>query len=140
MNRGIKYFFYGGILMILLLQIPQPERSNPPVTGDLQVSTEVQTILRKACYDCHSNETNWPWYSYINPIAWQVSHDVVEGRKHLNFSEWSSYEARKQYHVKGEIVDVLKEDEMPLQIYLIMHGEAELTQHEKQLIYTWADK
>jgi hypothetical protein len=137
-KRGVKYSLFGFLLIVLLIQIPQADRSNPAVTGDLVAAGEVKAILKESCYDCHSNETCWPWYSYVNPVGWLVAHDAKEGREHLNFSEWSTYDARKQYHAKNEIVEVIDAGDMPMPIYLLMHGEAELTQEEKNIIRDWA--
>ena len=74
------------------------DRENPPVTGDIGAPSEVDAILRTSCYDCHSNETVWPWYSYLAPASWLVAEDVEHGREHLNFSEWTSYESGKRIH------------------------------------------
>lgn len=138
MKRSVKFILLGLLLVVILIQIPQAERSNPPVTGDLQASGEVKAILKESCYDCHSNETCWPWYSYVNPVGWLVAHDVDEGRAHLNFSAWTTYDARKQYHAKEEIIEVLDAGEMPLPIYLIMHGEADMTPEKIRVIRNWA--
>lgn len=138
MKRSVKFSLLGLLLVVILMQIPQADRSNPPVTGDLQAPGEVKAILKESCYDCHSNETLWPWYSYVNPVGWLVAGDVEEGRAHLNFSKWTTYDARRQYHAKEEIVEVLDAGEMPLPLYLLMHGEAELTPEEIRVVRNWA--
>jgi hypothetical protein len=138
MKRSVTFTLLGVLLVVVLIQIPQADRSNPPVTGDLQAPGEVKALLKESCYDCHSNETCWPWYSYVNPVGWLVAQDVDEGRAHLNFSEWNSYDARKQYHAKEEIVEVLDAGEMPLPSYLLLHGEAELTPEKIRVIRKWA--
>ena len=84
-----------GVLCIGIQFVPV-QRTNPPITGEIKAPAEVMHILRKACYDCHSNETVWPWYSYIAPISWTVESDVKAGRSDLNFSEWSDYSPMKQ--------------------------------------------
>ncbi|MDT8323940.1 MAG: heme-binding domain-containing protein [Bacteroidota bacterium] len=134
----MKFVLLGLLLIVILIQIPQADRSNPPVTGDLQAPGEVKALLKESCYDCHSNETCWPWYSYVNPVGWLVAQDVDEGRAHLNFSEWNTYDARKQYHAKEEIVEVLDAGEMPLPSYLLLHSEAELTPEKIRVIRNWA--
>ncbi len=138
MKRSVKFTLLGLLLVVILIQIPQADRSNPPVTGDLQAPGDVKAILKESCYDCHSNETCWPWYSYVNPVGWLVAHDAAEGREHLNFSEWATYDARKQYRAKEEIVEVIDAGDMPLPIYLLMHGEAELTPEEIRVVRNWA--
>ena len=138
MKRSVKFSLLGLLLLVILLQIPQADRSNPPVTGDLEAPAEVKAILKESCYDCHSNETCWPWYSYVNPVGWLVARDTHEGREHLNFSSWTSYDGRKQYRVKEEIVEVIDSGEMPMPNYLLKHGEAELTPEEIRIIRNWA--
>ncbi len=78
------------IVVAIGIQFIPTDRSNPPVTHELQASPEVMAILERACYDCHSNETVWPWYSKVAPVSWQISSHVVVGRRHVNFSEWAS--------------------------------------------------
>ena len=139
MKRGVKFSLLGLLLIVVLIQIPQADRSNPAVTGDLSASGEVKAILKESCYDCHSNETCWPWYSYVNPVGWLVAGHTQDGREHLNFSEWSTYDARRQYNAKGEIVEVIDAGDMPMPIYLLMHGGAELTEEEKDIIRAWTN-
>ncbi|MHC4937839.1 MAG: heme-binding domain-containing protein [Planctomycetota bacterium] len=116
-----------GILILLALVaiqfIPVGEgTTNPPVTKAVQWdSPRTEELARRACYDCHSNETSWPWYAHIAPVKWLITHDVHEGREHLNFSEWD----REQDDAK-EAAHEVEEGEMPLQIYTLMHPEARL--------------
>ena len=72
------------------MQLVSFERTNPPVTGEIKAPGDVKPLLERACYDCHSNQTVWPWYSRIAPGSWLMHRDVIEGRKELNFSEWAS--------------------------------------------------
>lgn len=137
MKRGWKYSLLGTLAVFLLMQLPQTDHSNPPATSDLQAPAEVKTVLRQSCYDCHSNQTNWPWYSYVNPAGWLVGHDVHEGREHLNFSEWESYDGRKRYKMKEEILEVIESGEMPMPIYLVLHSDAELTREDMLTLKTW---
>jgi hypothetical protein len=97
-------------------------KHNPDVVQEVQWDSDrTKDLVRRACYDCHSNETHWPWYSYVAPISWLVEHDVHEGREHLNFSEWN----RKQKHA-DEAAHEVEEGEMPLQIYTLLHPGARL--------------
>jgi hypothetical protein len=137
MKRRSKFALLGLLAVVLLMQVPQTDHSNPPTLADLQAPAEVTAVLHQSCYDCHSNQTNWPWYSYVNPVGWLVGRDVHEGREHLNFSEWESLDARKRYHMKAEILEVIESGEMPMSIYLIMHGDAALTQKDKNILETW---
>lgn len=128
----MKYVRYAliaiGVVLILIQLIPI-DRTNPPVTQEIQWnSPETQAIAQRACYDCHSNETAWPWYSYVAPISFRVAEHVEEGRDHLNFSEWD-----RPNEDADEIMEVIKEGEMPLSDYLLLHGEARLTEEEQQI-------
>jgi hypothetical protein len=101
------------LVLLLLIQLWPVERTNPPVSAPLEADPEVVAVLRAACYDCHSNETVWPWYSRVAPLSWQVAHHVEEGREELNFSEWGSYtaETRREFaeeRLDGDQVAVLR--------------------------------
>jgi len=94
--RKLKITFGVLLALFLLLQLWPAGRSNPPVAGELAGPPEVKAILARCCYDCHSNETRWPWYAYVNPVAFFVVHDTDEGRRKLNFSIWESYSSVKR--------------------------------------------
>lgn len=125
-------------VVFVLIQLVRPSMTNPPVTGDVGAPPEVAAVLKKACYDCHSNETVWPWYSQVAPVSWLVAHDVNDGRKHLNFSEWQGYEEGRKLKKLKEIDEEVGEGEMPMAIYLPAHPEAKLTDAEKKLLTDWA--
>lgn len=127
-------------MVLVLIQFVRPEQTNPPVTGDIAAPPEVAKVLRKSCYDCHSNETTWPWYSKVAPVSWLVTRDVNEGRKELNFSEWQSFADKRKDKKFEEIADEVGEGEMPMAIYLPMHPEAKLSDAEKTLLVEWAKK
>src|SRR5690348_6573673 len=76
---------------VLAAQLVRPQRTNPPVVSDVAAPPEIEAVLRRACFDCHSNETAWPWYTAVAPISWVLHRDVLEGRRRLNFSEWGEY-------------------------------------------------
>jgi hypothetical protein len=124
--------------VLILLQLIPVSRQNPPVVTDFKGDPGVRQILRRSCYDCHSNETVWPWYSRIAPVSWLVAGDVNEARGHLNFSEWGRMVTGDQNAMKRRIWKEIELDEMPPGRYLLMHSEARLTEHEKSLINTWA--
>lgn len=135
------------ILLVLLvgfvaLQLIPVDRSNPPVTGDLVAPPEVKAILKASCYDCHSNETHWPWYSYINPMGMLIAHHVEEGRELLNFSEWENWDEDEQYNQKENIYSFCSPEEepetpMPPPDYVILHPGAELTAEEFKILDCW---
>ncbi len=109
------------------IQFIPVDRSNPPVTTEPQWdSAQTRALAERACYDCHSNQTKWTWYSKVAPVSWLVAHDVEEGRSALNFSEWG---AGQEGEEAGE--EVL-EGAMPPWQYLLMHPEASLNEAEKQ--------
>jgi len=138
MRRVKRIIFLLLIITFIGIQFIEVERTNPPVTADINAPTEIKTIFRTSCYDCHSNETVWPWYSKIAPVSWLVSNDVKDGRKHLNFSEWEKLYSEKRAKLKKEIWDEVNKDEMPLNIYTYLHPSAKLEMIQKDMIKKWA--
>jgi hypothetical protein len=126
-------------IIVVGIQFIPVERTNPPVTKEINVPVNVLSILKTSCYDCHSNETTWPWYSYIAPVSFIIAGDVNDGRKHLNFSEWDRYDEKKQSKKLEHIADAVEEGEMPLPKYILMHKEAELDQSKIKIIKNWAN-
>ena len=133
----LKKILIGVAGVLIVIQFIPVDRSNPPVEGEIMESTELKTVLKKSCYDCHSNETVWPWYSYVAPVSWLVADDVHEGRRHLNFSNWQNIEVRKVSKAKQEIWEMVSEGEMPLSKYVLLHPEAKLSEKDKQIIKEW---
>lgn len=103
-------------------------------------SQEVKILLEKACYDCHSNNTEYSWHNNIAPVSYWLANHIDQGKDHLNFSEWDSLSVNKKDHKLEEIVDVLKDGVMPLKVYTWMHEEANLTNSQKESIIEWANK
>lgn len=129
----------------LLMQFVRPARTNP-VTDEsiayrahLQVTPEVEAILKRACLDCHSNETVWPWYSNIAPVSWLVVHDVNEAREHMNLSEWGRYDADKRADLLEEMCEEVEKGSMPLKNYVLAHSEAELSAADIRALCEWSD-
>ena len=89
--------------------------------------------------DCHSNSTNYPWYSEIAPASWYLAQHVNEGKEHLNFSEWAAYNKDQQAHILKDIKEVLNDREMPLKSYLLIHKDAKLTENQYQILYDWVN-
>lgn len=135
-SRKFKYALFLIIFLVVIQLIPVP-KDNPPISSPLQVSAQVDMVLRRSCYDCHSHETSWPWYSRIAPISWLVAWDVIEGRDHLNFSIWGEYPANRQAKLFREIRETVDEGEMPPLQYLPTHPDAGLSEAEKNLIRNW---
>jgi hypothetical protein len=120
------------------MQLYQPPRTNPPVESAMPAPPEVQAILDRACMDCHSHQTRWPWYAYVAPVSWLVSYDTQEAREHLNFSKWGAYSARKQAKKIGEMWEEVEDGEMPLLPYLLLHSEAKLSDADKSTLRAWS--
>jgi hypothetical protein len=131
-------------VIIILIQLYRPERfttaevTNNHITKKLNVPPDVESILKRSCYDCHSNHTVWPWYSSVAPMSWLVADDVTRGRSKINFSEWGKMSASKQEIKLDKICDEITENEMPLKQYLIIHKDAELSQADKDLLCSWS--
>jgi len=126
------------ILILVLIQFAPVERTNPPVEKEITVPGNVMGILHKACYDCHSNLTKWPWYSSIAPVSWLLVSDVQDGREELNFSTWNRYPARKQSAKRKKVWEEVNEGEMPLLPYRLLHPEAKLSAAEKDQLRNWS--
>lgn len=133
----MKKFIAFLVVVIIGIQFIPVERTNPPVVSDIDAPSDVKDILRKACYDCHSNETEWAWYTKIAPSSFLAIQHVNEGREHLNFSEWGNYTSKTE-EIKKEIWEEVREEKMPLWQYRVLHSEAKLTPEEKNLLRNWA--
>lgn len=103
------------------------------------VPDEVQSILKIACYDCHSNTTNYPWYNKIQPIAWWLDRHIINGKRKLNFSEYGNYTAQKKTYKLKEIKEVVEENEMPLKSYSLIHQNAKLSVAQKEILIEWVN-
>jgi hypothetical protein len=108
------------------------------VTEEVAAPAEVRAVLERACWDCHSNQTRWPWYAHLAPVSWLVAHDVDEGRDELNFSTWDAYPAKKRAKKLEELIEVIEEDEMPLWYYVLLHPDARLAPPDRERLIGWA--
>ncbi|MEZ4660589.1 MAG: heme-binding domain-containing protein [Caldilineaceae bacterium] len=128
-----RYLRIAGIVIVVLLILIQfipVDRSNPPVTREVQWdSPETRALAQRACFDCHSNETVWPWYAYVAPVSLNVAHHVEEGRGRLNFSMWD--QPNEDFR---EMEKTIREGQMPLWDYLLAHSEAKLSDAEKEAL------
>jgi hypothetical protein len=124
-------------LALIVAQVIPVDRSNPAVESDVPAPLAVRDILRRACYDCHSNETVWPWYSRVAPASWLVARDVHQARQQLNFSTWNRLTAPERAHTLEEILEEVQAGDMPLAIYLPLHPEAQLTDANIEAIAAW---
>lgn len=137
MSRALKaalWLVVAGALVFVAIQFVPYGRAheNPPVTAEpAWDSPRTEELVRAACYDCHSNETRWPWYSHIAPTSWLLTRDVDEGREVMNFSEWS-FSPEEAAFVAVAIEEVVRDGEMPPREYRLMHSEAQLSEAERQ--------
>src|SRR5262249_7836376 len=125
---------------VVAMQLVPVGRDNPPVDADLDAPPDVKAILHRACYDCHSNETHWPWYAYVAPVSWLVAGDVRDGRHQLNFSEGGRYPAKKRRSRAEDMMDQIDEKEMPLPKYVRIHSAAKLEPADVEKLKRWADE
>lgn len=126
------------IIALAAIQLVPVDRTNPPVETEVPATAEVRSILQRACYDCHSNQTVWPWYSRIAPFSWLVARDVHEGRKELNLSTWNQYTTKQQLKKLKESWDEVAEGEMPPWLYLPPHPDARLSAEDLAALRAWS--
>ncbi|HVS10446.1 MAG TPA: heme-binding domain-containing protein [Planctomycetota bacterium] len=132
MSRTVRWILIAPVAALALLQLVPfgRDHTNPPVVREPEWdSPRTRELVRRACYDCHSNESRWPWYAHVAPASWLVQHDVEEAREHLNFSEWHLPQ-RHQF----EAVEMVEEGEMPLWYYALMHPSARLDEAETKAL------
>lgn len=141
-----KILKWTGILLLfafIVIQFFRPTKNKSEgigpddITKLYAVPQDVQAILKTSCYDCHSNNTMYPWYAEVQPVAWWLNDHIVDGKKDLNFSEFAKYRIRKQYRKLEEINELVKENEMPLDSYLWIHKNAKLNDQQKLTLATW---
>lgn len=133
-----------GLLVVFgVMQFFRIDKTNPKVEkakdflAITQPPTDIEKMIRSACYDCHSNETVYPWYSNVAPVSWFLSHHIEEGREHLNFSVWGDYKEGKANHKLHECEEELEEGKMPLNSYTWTHGDAKLSDQQKKKLAEW---
>ncbi len=133
-------------LILVVIQFIRPAKNIGMVEGPndithtVTVPPEVQSILQKSCNDCHSNNTQYPWYYNIQPVAWWLADHVNDGKRHLNFSEFSTYKNKRKLKKLKETKEEVEDGEMPMDSYLWMHNNAKLTETEKASLYKWVEK
>ncbi|WP_020596646.1 heme-binding domain-containing protein [Spirosoma panaciterrae] len=132
------------LVILVLIQFFRPEKNQASgmspndITTKYAVPANVQTVLKRSCYDCHSNNTTYPWYNNIQPVAWWLSHHIDEGKRELNFSEFATYQPKRARHKLDEIEEVVNEGSMPIGSYLWIHGDAKVTPEDAKLLADWA--
>ena len=142
-----KWIAVGSVALLILIQVIQPGRTNPPVVASrslqahVDVPPEVRTVLKRSCYDCHSSETVWPWYSYVAPVSWYIAHDVNVGRSHVNFQDWEAQVNEKEgkEHL-GLTCKLIREGTMPPADYRVMHKGSDVSPEETNAVCAWSQK
>ena len=133
------------LLSFIVIQFFRPAKNKSQgssandITKKYAVPQDVQTILKTSCYDCHSNNTIYPWYAQVQPVAWWLDGHIQDGKRGLNFDEFASYPIRKQYKRMNDINELVKKDEMPLDSYLWIHKYAKLNDQQKLAVAKWVE-
>jgi hypothetical protein len=143
--KAVKIILITLALVFIVIQfipsgIPEnkPENKNSIVNSNL-VTAPVVDQLRKSCFDCHSDQVQFPWYSKLAPSSWLIADHILDGKSNLNFSEWQGYSNREKIGFLEEIKDEVESGNMPLKSYLLIHRDAKLNSEEISVLLTWAD-
>jgi hypothetical protein len=143
LKRKLKWGFAVAVAGFALLQLTNPPRTNPPVIHDLMAADppppRLATMLHAACYDCHSSETRWPWYSHVAPMSWLIADDVRDGREHLNLSNWPQDDPKRAAKWFDRMSEEIRDGEMPLPKYTKIHADARLTEDQRKELANWLD-
>ncbi|MAP79553.1 MAG: cytochrome C [Aequorivita sp.] len=143
MKKVVKILAIVAVAILIGLQFFRPEKNNEgyesvaAFEAETKPSAKLVQVLKDNCYDCHSNETDYPWYAQVAPLSLWLDEHIQHGKSHFNVSEWNSYSLKKKAHKIEEVIEVVEKDEMPLPSYEIMHGD--LSSKDKQLLLTWAN-
>ncbi len=134
------------LVVFIAMQLYRPEKNQAQGAHTALFLTEtkppkdVKLILEQTCYDCHSNDTKYPWYNNVAPVSYWMANHVKDGKKHLNFSDWENYSAKKKDHKLEEVVEMIEDGEMPLKEYTWTHEEAKLTEIQRNAVIEWAKR
>jgi hypothetical protein len=129
----------------LVIQLVRPARTNPPtdpartMVATAHVTPEASAVLDRACRDCHSNDTRWPWYSNVAPISWFVINHVNSGRRHFNYSAWAAHDEDKKPRILKDICELTRKKDMPMESYLWVHSDARVSDADIAALCTWTD-
>jgi len=143
LKKILKRTFQILLLAFIVIQFFRPAKnkaegiSENDITKVYPVPEDVQSILKTSCYDCHSNNTDYPWYAEVQPVAWWLNDHIEHAKKDLNFSEFGTYNIRRKYRKLEEVSELVHEGEMPLDSYLWIHKDAKLNEQQKLSIANW---
>ncbi len=142
----MKKIFIALLIVLVIIQFFQIDKTNPPIDKSkdfLKINNtppEIATVIKASCYDCHSHETKYPWYSSIQPAAWFLKSHIDEGREEFNFSTYGDYNAKRKDHKLEEVIELIERNEMPLSSYTIIHKEASLSEANKKMLIEYFKK
>ena len=140
----MKKVFLIILALFILIQFIKIEKNDSKnemnaISTVMEIPVEVNRIIQTSCADCHSNSTNYPWYNKIAPASWFLANHVNDGKEHLNFSEWTTYNKDQKQHIIKDLKEVLNEREMPLKSYVLVHKELGLSENQYQILYDWVN-
>lgn len=136
--RSISAFVLVAFAASSIFTWPRPSSARgAPLLSGAKIDPRVRRALERSCRDCHSDATRYPWYSYVPPVSWLIASDVSRGRKHLNFSRWSAYSIIRRERALSEIANQVKDGDMPLFSYLLLHRDASLSEADAEAIFQW---
>src|SRR5277367_4077425 len=143
MKKELKWILAALVAVFVFLQFTNPPRTNPPVVHDLMATNspppEIAAMLHASCYDCHSYETRWPWYSHVTPMSRLIVNDVNEGRANLNLSDWPVNDPKRAAKKLEDMSEQIDYGEMPLKKYTLIHTDARLTEGQRKELTDWLD-
>lgn len=140
-----KKIWFGLLMLVLIMQLLQPIKntsegvSKNDISKVYAIPVNVQNVLTEKCYDCHSNNTRYPWYIHIQPIGWWMASHIKDAKDHLNFSEFKTYNEKKASRKLAKLAEEVTEGEMPLKSYVWLHSEAKVTPAEIKAINDWVN-
>jgi len=146
MMSWIKKIMIAILVVFVIIQFVQPQHNKSDkvlptdITKTINVPDKVLDVFKNSCYDCHSNNTRYPWYVYVQPMGWILANHIKDGKANLNFSEFGSYSKRKQANKLKSIAESINDGSMPISSYTIMHTDAKLSEENKKLITDWTSK
>ncbi len=142
--KWLKRFLILALLVLVVMQFIRSDKNQEgnydsvqPFLNETKPIASVEGILKETCFDCHSNQTKYPWYAEIAPVSYWLADHIKDGKKHLNFSEWSTYSVKRKDHKLEEVIEMVEDKEMPLDSYTWTHKEARLTDDQIKAIITW---
>jgi len=140
-----RILLISAVILILIQFIPNKlpgfdKDTKDDIITNSNTNAELATILKTSCYDCHSNQTHYPWYAHVAPVSWLLHSDVEEGRRHLNFSRWNLYETKRKIKKLGDIKEEVEKGDMPMPIYTFIHRGTKLSEVQKEQVMKWADE